>query len=123
MFEVLDHFIAGRVADGMKTLNGLMENGEKAIMIAERLRDKAKLTIQARELLDKRTAKDEITRRLGVSPGYAWRVSDSAKRLTNAQLKGLADAALALAEVTTMQLTGKARAEDALIHALMLVVV
>ena len=97
-----------------------MENGEKPLMIAERLRDKAKLTLQARQLLDKRMCKDEITRRLGVSSGYAWRVSDSAKRLSTAQVAALTDAAEALSRVTTMQLTGQAKAEDALIRALML---
>ena len=120
VFEVLDQFIANRATDGLRTLNGLMENGEKPLMIAERLRDKAKLTLQARQLLDKRIGKDEITRRLGVSSGYAWRVSDSAKRLSTAQVAALTDAAEALSRVTTMQLTGKAKAEDALIRALML---
>ena len=120
VFEVLDQFIANRATDGLRTLNGLMENGEKPLMIAERLRDKAKLTLQARQLIDKRIGKDEITRRLGVSSGYAWRVSDSAKRLTSAQIAALTDAAEALSRVTTMQLTGQAKAEDALIRALML---
>ncbi len=120
VFEVLDQFIANRATDGLRTLNGLMENGEKPLMIAERLRDKAKLTLQARQLIDKRIGKDEITRRLGVSSGYAWRVSDSAKRLSTAQVAALTDAAEALSRVTTMQLTGQAKAEDALIRALML---
>ena len=58
VFEVLDQFIANRATDGLRTLNGLMENGEKPLMIAERLRDKAKLTLQARQLIDKRIGKD-----------------------------------------------------------------
>ncbi len=120
VFEVLDHFIANRPTDGLRTLNILMENGEKPLMIAERLRDKAKLTLQARKLLDKRLSKEETANRLGVSSGYAWRVSDSAKRLTHAQLSALESCAEALSEVTIMQLTGQARAEDALIRALMM---
>lgn len=120
VFEVLDQFIANRPIDGLRTLNGLTENGEKPLMIAERLRDKAKLTLQARQLIDKRLPKEEITKRLGVSPGYAWRVSESAKRLSHAQLSALEAATAALCSVTTMQLTGQARAEDALINALML---
>lgn len=120
VFEVLDHFLAGRAVDGMKVLYGLMAEGEKPIQIAERLREKAKLIIQARELIDKRTDKDEITRRLGVSPKYAWHVCKGAQRLSREQLNGLTAAAKALADVTVMQLTGKARAEDALIYALML---
>lgn len=120
VFEVLDHFLANRPTDGLRTLNGLTENGEKPLMIAERLRDKAKLTLQARKLMDKRLSKEEIAKRLGVSSGYAWRASDSAKRLTHAQLNALESTAEALCAVTTMQLTGQARAEDALIRALML---
>lgn len=119
VFEVLDHFIAGRTADGLRTLRGVIADGEKPLMIAERLREKAKLTLQARLLLDAKTLKDEISKQLGVSPGYAWRINDSARRLSQAQVEALRRCAAGLCAVTTGQLTGKVKAEDALEQALL----
>ena len=119
VFEVLDHFLAERAADGLRTLRGVIADGEKPLMIAERLREKAKLTLQARRLLDAKTPKEEITRQLAVSPGYAWRLTDAARRLSKPRLASLARCVEGLCGVTTGQLTGKAKAEDALEQALL----
>ena len=120
VFTVLDHFIANRPTDGMRTLEALKESGEDSMGISILLRDKAKLVIQARKLNELRLTDKEKMERMGISSGYTWVVCDMAKKLSKAQFGALMNAAEALTEVVTKQLTGAARADDALVQALMM---
>ena len=95
---------------------------EKPLDVARVLADKAKLTLEARRLIDRKQQKDAILKALSCSPGYAYRVYESARRLKAAQVPRLAAATKALVEVAPLQFTGRMKASDALERALLLLV-
>ena len=119
VFSILDYFLAEKPEDGFRALGAVIKDGEKPLDIARVLGDKAKLTLEARKLIDRKKQKDEITKSLPVSPGYAYRIYESARRLKAAQVPRLFACAKALAEVAPLQLTGRMKASDALERALL----
>ncbi len=120
VFSVLDDVIAGRVRDGFAALAGLIENGEQPMEIASRIGEKARLILQARRLIERKLPKDAVQRNLGVSSGYAWRVYEAARLMNPARTQALSRCAKALCDVSTLQLTGRAKARDALEQALLI---
>ena len=122
VFSVLDYFLAEKPEDGMRALNGVIKDGEKPLDIARVLGDKAKLTLEARRRIDRKEQKDAVIKALPCSPGYAYRIYESARRLKPAQVPRLAAAAKALVDIAPMQFTGRLAAGDALEHALLMLV-
>ncbi len=120
VFSVLDDVLAGRTKDAFAALSGLVADGEQPIEIASRIGEKARLILQARRLIERKLPKDAVQKGLGVSPGYAWRVYEAARLMNPARTESLARCAKALCDVATLQLTGRARARDALEQALLL---
>ena len=122
VFSVLDYFLAEKPEDGFRALGAVLKDGEKPLDVARVLADKAKLTLEARRLIDRKQQKDAILKALSCSPGYAYRVYESARRLKAAQVPRLAAATKALVEVAPLQFTGRMKASDALERALLLLV-
>ena len=122
VFSVLDYFLAEKPEDGFRALGAVLKDGEKPLDIARVLGDKAKLTLEARRRIDQKQPKDAVIKALPCSPGYAYRVYESARRLKSAQVPRLAAATKALVAVAPMQFTGRMKASDALERALLLLV-
>ncbi len=123
VFSVLDYFLAGKPEDGFRALHGVMKDGEKPLDIARVLGDKAKLTLEARRRIDMKQQKEAVIKALPCSPGYAYRVYESARRLRPQQVPRLAAAAKALVEAAPLQFTGRMKAADALERALLMLAV
>lgn len=119
VFSILDYFLAEKPEDGFRALGAVIKDGEKPIDIARVLGDKAKLTLEARKLIDRKQKKEDIIKALPVSPGYAYRIHESARRLKAAQVLRLFACAKAMAEVMPLQLQGCMKASDALERALL----
>ena len=122
VFSVLDYFLAEKPEDGFRALSAVIKDGEKPLDVARVLGDKAKLTLEARRRIDAKQQKDAVIKALPCSPGYAYRVYESARRLKSAQVPRLAAATKALVSVAPMQFTGRMKAADALERALLLLV-
>lgn len=122
VFSVLDYFLAEKPEDGFRALGAVIKDGEKPLDVARVLGDKAKLTLEARRRIDAKQQKDAVIKALPCSPGYAYRVYESARRLKTAQVPRLAAATKALVSVAPMQFTGRMKAADALERALLLLV-
>ncbi len=122
VFSVLDYFLAEKPEDGFRALSAVIKDGEKPLDVARVLGDKAKLTLEARRRIDAKQQKDAVIKALPCSPGYAYRVYESARRLKSAQVPRLAAATKALVSVAPMQFTGRMKAADALARALLLLV-
>ena len=120
VFAVLDDVLAGRTKDGFAALRGVMRDGAQPIDIANRIGEKARLILQARRLIERKKTKDEIVSGLGVGTGYAYRVYEAARLMKPGRTQALERCAKALCDVATLQLTGRARALDALEQALLL---
>lgn len=119
VFSVLDETLAGRAADGLSALRGLMANGERALGIASLIGDKARLILQARRHIDKKRPKEAALKALGVSPGYAARVYDAALKLRPAKIEPLRAFSAELCDVTLKQLSGRGRDSELLEAALL----
>jgi len=119
VFSILDYFLAEKPEDGFRALGAVIKDGEKPLDIARVLGDKAKLTLEARKLIDRKVNKEDIIKALPVSPGYAYRIYESARRLKAAQSSRLFACTKALAKVVPLQLTGRMKASDALERALL----
>lgn len=122
VFSVLDYFLAEKPEDGFRALGAVIKDGQKPLDVARVLGDKAKLTLEARRRIDAKQQKDAVIKALPCSPGYAYRVYESARRLKTAQVPRLAAATKALVSVAPMQFTGRMKAADALERALLLLV-
>lgn len=122
VFSVLDYFLAEKPEDGFRALGAVIKDGEKPLDVARVLGDKAKLTLEARRRIDAKQQKDAVIKALPCSPGYAYRVYESARRLKTTQVPRLAAATKALVSVAPMQFTGRMKAADALERALLLLV-
>lgn len=122
VFSVLDYFLAEKPEDGFRALGAVIKDGQKPLDVARVLGDKAKLTLEARRRIDAKQQKDAVIKALPCSPGYAYRVYESARRLKTTQVPRLAAATKALVSVAPMQFTGRMKAADALERALLLLV-
>ncbi|HWQ58697.1 MAG TPA: DNA polymerase III subunit delta [Clostridia bacterium] len=120
VFSVLDDVLSGRIRDGFAALRGLIYDGEEPMEIAKRIGEKARLILQARRFVEKKKSKDFIVENLGVNRGYAYRVYEAARLMKAERTEPLARCAKALCDVTKLQLTGRAKALDALEQALLL---
>ena len=120
VFAVLDDVLCGRTKDGFAALRGLVRDGEHPIEIANLIGEKARLILQARRLIEKKKSKDDVLAGLSVKPGYAYRVYEAARLMSPSRTDPLNRCAKALCDVATLQLTGRARALDALEQALLI---
>jgi len=120
VFSVLDDVLSGRTKDGFAALRGLVRDGEQPMEIAARIGEKARLILQARRLIERKKSKDAVVAGLGVSSGYAYRVYEAARLMSPARTEPLDRCAKALCDVATLQLTGRAKALDALEQALLI---
>lgn len=122
VFSVLDYFLAEKPEDGFRALDAVLKDGEKPLDVARVLGDKAKLTLEARNRIDRKEQKDAIIKALPCSPGYAYRVYEAARRLKSAQVPRLLAATKMLVSIAPLQFTGRMKASDALERALMFLV-
>lgn len=120
VFAVLDDVLSGRTRDGFAAMRGLVRDGEQPIEIAARIGEKARLILQARRLIEKKKPKDAVIAGLGVSSGYAYRVYEAARLMSPTRTEPLDHCAKALCDVALLQLTGRAKALDALEQALLI---
>jgi DNA polymerase III delta subunit len=120
VFSVLDDVLSGRTKDGFTALRGLVRDGEQPMEIAARIGEKARLILQARRLIERKKTKDAVVAGLGVSSGYAYRVYEAARLMSPARTEPLDRCAKALCDAATLQLTGRAKALDALEQALLI---
>lgn len=122
VFSILDSFIAGKANDGFKSLSGVLKDGEDPMHVAMVLGGKAKLTLEARRLMDMGIKKEAIIKKLPCSSGYAYRICSSASALKRKQIPLLTQAALALNNIPIDQVLGKSKASDALERALLMLI-
>lgn len=120
VFAVLDQIMSNHAREGFTALRSLLYDGEAPMEIASRIGEKARLILQARRLIERKIPKDAAIKQLGVSSGYGYRVYEAARLMSPSQKEPLAQCAKALCDVTTLQLTGRARAADALEQALII---
>ena len=120
VFAVLDQIMSNHAREGFTALRSLMYDGEAPMEIASRIGEKARLILQARRLIERKTPKDAAIKLLGVSSGYGYRVYEAARLMSPSQREPLARCAKALCDVTTEQLTGRAKAVDSLERALII---
>ena len=86
IFNMLDYFLAGKTADGLRALDTLLKDGENPIGIASFLSGRFKALLLARECIDARISRKDAQKRMGGSPYAAGKAYDAAGRYTRAQL-------------------------------------
>ena len=115
VFDMLDRFLAGDAASGMRALDGLIQDGEPPMRIASFLAGRFKLMLRARHLMDQKLSEQAAVRAMGGSPYAAKLAYRAAKRFEQGQLLNLLRD---FSQVGYLQVSGQAKDRDALEQAI-----
>jgi DNA polymerase-3 subunit delta len=116
VFDMLEYFLAGKTAEGIRALDFLLKDGEPPMMIASFLTGRFKLMLAGKKLLDSgmdlNSAVSALAETTKSRSAYAARKAiENCKRFTYQQL---IDASRAFMDVGFLQIEGAMRGRDTL---------
>ncbi len=116
VFDMVDSFLAGRTADGLRAYHRILDDGESSFRLAALLEGNFRRMALARNCIDRGMRREEVLRQLGNT--YPMKKAyEGASRYTREQLL---DNLRRFADVGYLQVTGQAKDADALERALIL---
>lgn len=80
VFDILDYFLAGKAADGMRALDGIIKDGTDVMSVATYMEGRFKLMMEARKLMDEGVSRERAINLIGGHPFAAGKVYDAAKK-------------------------------------------
>ncbi len=110
VFSMIDYFIAGKTADGLRALDSLLER-ESAFSIAALMAGRFKLMLQAKICAEQGMDKNSAAAKIGGSPYAAKSAFDAAKRYSKQKLE---KNILAFSDVGYQQISGQMKDVEAL---------
>ncbi len=110
VFAMVDYFVCGKTADGLRALSSLLE-GQSAFSIAALLAGRFKLMLQAKLLALKGLNKNEVAAKLDAKPFAAKSAYDAAKRYS---VEKLEQNIISFSEVGYKQISGQMKDKEAL---------
>ncbi len=112
IFDMLDYFFNNKMADGLRALNALLNNGSTPISIAAFIASQVKKMLNARKLIDKGLNRDKVASLLGGSPYAAKKTHDAARHFS---YQTLSEALVDFSDISYLKISGAANDKDALI--------
>lgn len=115
VFAMLDAFVAGNRAHGLRMLQTQLQNGDPALGIASFFLGRAKQMLLAKQLLEQGKSEAAVAKALGGNPYAAKMTVKNARRMAKAQLQ---TAVVSFANVDSLLKQGVMRDADALLLAI-----
>lgn len=111
IFDMLDYFLLGRTADGLRALSSLIMGGQSPMSVAALIESRLKLMLTARKYIDRGLNRESVIKRVGGHYFAAQKAYEAAKRFTDG---AISNALIEFANIPYLKISGTMNDTEAL---------